>query len=388
MSVTVRYPVHRLIQNPSLRILITGYNERFARRFGRQTRNLAIGRIPLADDKGAADEWETTAGGGVMTRGVGSPPTGSGFSLIVIDDPIRRREDAESENFREKVWDWYSDDLFTRQEPGCAIVLCLTRWHHDDIAARALASEPDAWTILSFPAVALEDDPLGRKPGQALWPERYDEKALERIKGVITREHGLASWEALYQQNPTPREGLFFKVDQLKIVDALPANLRCVRAWDLAASQGKGDFTAAVKIGVNGDGLWYVTDVQRGQWATDERDRRMRQLAALDDCRVRLAQDPGQAGVDQIKALTRMLAGWPVTSERASGSKELRADAFSSQVNAGNVRLLKGDWNKEYIEELRTFPAGKHDDVVDASADSFSELSRPGARSGRTAGYY
>lgn len=376
MTVTIRYPIYRLMRDPSLRILITGYNERFAHKFGRQSRNLAVGRIALASDKAGADEWETAAGGGVMARGVGSPPTGSGFNLLMIDDPIRKREDAESELFREKVWDWYTDDLFTRQEPGCAIILCLTRWHHDDVAARALASEPGRWNILSLPALAEENDALGRQPGQALWPERYDEKALTDIRGVMAQNEGLASWESLYQQNPTPREGAFFKIGQLQFIestDVPPLETVC-RGWDLAASSGRGDFTAGVKIGRDATGIWYVLDVARGQWATDERNQQMRRTAEMDgpDCFVRLAQDPGQAGVDQAQSLIRLLAGYAASYERVSGSKVTRADPFSAQVNAGNVRVVRGSWNSAFVEELRQFPSGKNDDQVDGAADAFN----------------
>jgi predicted phage terminase large subunit-like protein len=378
MTVTIRYPVYRLLRDPSLRVLITGYNERFARKFGRQTRNLAMGRITLAEDKAGADEWETAAGGGVMARGVGSPPTGSGYDLVVIDDPIRKREDADSEVFREKVWDWYTDDLYTRQEPGCAIILVLTRWHHDDVAARALASEPGRWTVLRLPALAEEGDALGRQPGEALWPARYDERALASIRSVMSQNEGLASWESLYQQNPTPREGAFFKVNQLQFIDPgeVPAIVRSCRGWDLAASPGRGDFTAGVKLGKDAAGVFYVLDVARGQWSTDDRNARMLQTAARDGktCAIRLAQDPGQAGVDQAQSLVRMLAGYNVSYERVSGSKETRADPFSAQVNAGNVRVVRGAWNSMFIEELRQFPAGKHDDQVDGGSDSFKVL--------------
>ena len=375
--------MHRLLADPGIRILITGYNERFARKLGRKARNLAGQHLLVAGDKGGADEWETAAGGGVMTRGVGSPPTGSGFNLILIDDPIRKREDAESENFREKLWDWYTDDLYTRLEPEGAIVLTLTRWGHDDLAARALASEK--WTVLRLPALAEEGDPLGRAPGEALWPERYDREALLKIRAVISQNDGLASWEALYQQNPTPREGAFFKVVQLQIVDEVPAGLRTVRAWDLAASAGKGDWSAGVKIeGPDKDGLRYITDVKRGQWSTDDRDKEMKQTAALDGrgCHIQLSQDPGQAGVSQVEALVKMLAGYSVDSNRETGAKEVRAGPVSSQINAKNFRLQAGEWNKDFIEELRQFPLGKHDDQVDALSSGFNWLTQ---RSGRGA---
>ena len=374
-TVTVRFPVYLLEADPAERILVTGYNERMARRFSRKTRTIAKTRIALAADKAAADEWETDAGGGLVARGVGTPPTGFGFGWIFIDDPIKKREEAESEVYREKVWDWYTDDLYTRLEPGGKIVLTLTRWHHDDIAARAIASEPDRWRVLKLPALAEENDPLGRQPGEALWPERFSAEALERIRSVQSDNGGAYAFEALYQQNPTPREGAFFRVSQLKILPAAPANLKTVRAWDLAAST-KGDYTAGVKLGRDDAGLFYVLDVVRGQWLPDERNRVMMQTAALDgrQTRIRLAQDPGQAGVDQIKALTLMFAGYNVKAERVSGSKETRADSFAAQVNAGNVKLVRGDWNRAFLEELRTFPLGKNDDQIDGAADAFNEL--------------
>lgn len=376
-TVTVRYPIFRLELDPTIRCLITGYNERVARKFSRKARNLAKDRLDIARDKTGADEWETSAGGGLVARGVGTPPTGFGFNLILIDDPIKKREEAESEVYREKVWDWYTDDLYTRLEPGGAIILTLTRWHHDDLAARAIDSEPGRWTVLKLAALAENDDLIGRKEGDPLWPERYGKESLERIREVQSRTGGAYSFESLYQQNPTPREGAFFKVGQLQVVDAVPVGLRTCRGWDLAASDMKGDYTAGVKIGIDKEGLIYVLDVQRGQLSPDERDSLIRLTAQLDgtNSRIRLAQDPGQAGVDQSNRLTRMLAGFPVKSERVTGAKETRADGFASQVNAGNVRLLKDvRWNSAFIEELRQFPQGKNDDQVDAAADAFNDL--------------
>lgn len=381
-TVTYRFPVRWLECNRTNNVLVTGYNERFARKFGRRTRNLAKSLRLTSGEKSAEDEWETTQGGLLMTRGVGSPPTGTGFNLIVIDDPVRRREDAESPTIREKTWDWYTDDLYSRLEPGGAIVLIMTLWHEDDIGARAVASEPGRWTVLKLPALAQESDPLGRKPGEALWPERYDEEALERRRNVMRKKDGERSFEALYQQNPTPREGAFFKVSNLEILDAPPAGLRLVRAWDVASSESRGDYSAGVLMGTKGDGFYYVLDVVRGQWSSDERDRRMKQTAQLDGkaVRIQVPQDPGAAGKSLAQHLVRMLAGFPVTSSRVSGDKEIRADPVSSQVNAGNVKLIKGAWNKDFIEELRTFP-GKNDDQVDALADAFDDLAN--RRSGK-----
>lgn len=373
-NVTVRFPIYSLCANPENWYLLTAYNERMAQRFGRKARTLAKTRLQLSPEKKSADEWATLQGGGLMTRGVGSPPTGVGFQGIVIDDPVRRREDAESEVYREKLWDWYTDDLYTRLEPGGFLLMVMTLWHEDDVGARAVASEPNRWHVLRLPALAEEDDLLGRAVGDALWPDRFPVEALERIRDVMGQNEGLRSWEALYQCRPSPREGQFFQVSKLQIVPALPADLRFVRAWDLAASLD-GKRTAGVKMGAGADGLFYVVDVVLGRWESAERNRVICETARQDGvtCMVRLPQDPGQAGKDQAEGFIRMLAGFNVKAERVTGDKATRADPFAAQVNAGNVRMLEGPWNVTYREELRTF-MGKFTDQVDASADAFAEL--------------
>jgi predicted phage terminase large subunit-like protein len=152
-----------------------------------------------------------------------------------------------------------------------------------------------------------------------------------------------------------------------------------VRAWDLAASKKEkkqSDYTAGVKMAKDAEGRYFVLDVQHDRLLPDMRNKLMRQTAELDGrrVRVRLTQDPGQAGVDQIENLTKLLAGFSVTSERPTGPKETRADPLAAQVNIGNVKLLRGSWNHAFIEELRQFPLGAHDDQVDAAADAFNEL--------------
>lgn len=382
-TVTYRFPVRWLERNPKANVLVTGYNERFARKFGRRCRNLAAERGLVSGDKTAADEWETTSGGLLMTRGVGSPPTGTGFNLIVIDDPVRRRQDAESLTLREAAWDWYTDDLYQRLEPGGAIVLIMTLWHCDDIGARAVASEPGRWTVLKLPALAEGDaDPLGRKEGEALWPERYSADDLTRIRDVMAKNEGERSFTALYQQRPTAKEGDFFKVSQLQFVDALPLGIvRTARAWDFASSK-KGDWSAGVKMSLGDDGYYYISHVRRARWMPDEKFAQVRLTAETDGKKVviRIPEDPGAAGVDTAVFLTRHLAGFTVKAENVTGDKATRAEPFATQVNAGNVRILRGDWNTDFVEELRAFPNGAYDDQVDAGSDAFEALTRAPGR--------
>lgn len=377
-TVTIRFVLRWLELNPGKNVLVTGYNERFARKFSRKIRNMAKERGLVSADKSAADEWETTTGSLVMARGVGNPPTGTGFGLIVVDDPIRRREDAESEVYREKVWDWYTDDLYSRLEPGGALVLVMTLWHEDDLGARAKASEH--FETLLLPAIS--DD------GKALWPERYPLPALERIKGVMLQNEGLRGWEALYQQNPTPREGSFFKVSQLKIVSAVPAGIPNCLSFDNAASEDEGDWSAGPWMhGPDAEGFFYV-EPWRIQKEPSERNKMMRQRAdLLSPQQITVPIDPS-AGKEVAQTQVKLFAGYRVSgvARRKGQTKQLVADPFASQVNAGNVRVVKGprdayqrdgktfSYAADYIEELRNFPIGKNDDLVDSSADAFNKL--------------
>jgi predicted phage terminase large subunit-like protein len=176
--------------------------------------------------------------------------------------------------------------------------------------------------------------------------------------------------------------GLFL-VDHLPIVDAIPAALSHVRRWDMAATAGGGDWTVGVLMaGPDSDGRFYVVDVVRGQWEPSERDRIIRQTSELDGKSVKVVgpQDPGAAGVQAAQAFVRLLSGFSVTTERETGDKVTRADPFAAQVNAGNVSLVRGDWVREFIEELRRFPHGSHDDQVDAAAGAFSRLAERRAK--------
>lgn len=312
------------------------------------------------------------------SAGVGGGITGMGFDFGIIDDPVKDPKDAESEVVRESLWEWYTGAFWTRQAPNARILLTMTRWHEDDLAGRLLEmakSDPkaDQWTVLKLPGVCEDPTPEyeRREAGEPLWPERADLDYYEAMRANSQRQY-----EAMCQQNPTAREGSFFKVSKLTVEDAAPHSVRWCRGWDLAATEGGGDYTAAPKVGRDAAGLWWVGDVVRGQWGPDDVEAEIMQAAELDGRAVRIfiPQDPGQAGKKQAQALTRMLAGYGVKTEPVSGSKEVRAFNFAAQVNAGNVRLVKGAWNRAFIEELRTFPLGKNDDQVDGAAGAFNTL--------------
>lgn len=304
--------------------------------------------------------------------GVGGGLTGFPADLGIIDDPYKDYKEATSETVRNAVWEWYTSVFLSRTHVNTRKLITLTRWHQDDLAARLLALEAEKWTILTLPAVCDDPDAPNetRQKGEALWPERFPVETLEERK--LLHPH---QFNALYQQRPTARDGNFFKLARLETVEARPAGLKLWRGWDFGSTTD-GDYSAGVLMGKSSDGIYYVCDVKRGQWVPDDRNAEMKAAASSDgrSTKIRIPQDPGQAGIDQVQSMAKMLAGYSVKAERVSGDKETRADGFAAQVNVGNVRLVRGDWNKPFRDELEGFPLGANDDQVDAAADAFNEL--------------
>jgi predicted phage terminase large subunit-like protein len=317
-------------------------------------------------------------GGGFRAVGVGGGVTGQGGDLIIVDDPVKNREEAESLTYRDKVWDWFTNDLYTRLEPGGAIIVIMTRWHKDDIVGRILESETaDQWTRIRLPAEAEACDPLGRSEGAALCPYRYPLPVLADIHKVLGRDY-----TALYQQSPQPREGGMFKDHWFKRVAAVPAEARRLRWWDKGATAGGGDWTVGFLMAFL-EGMYYIEDVVRGQWASGERDRIIVATAAKDaetygPVTVYGPQAPGDAGKDVALTFIKMLAGYDVHTSTETGSKEVRAQPLAAQCEAGNVSVLKAAWTATLIDEFCNFPSAANDDQVDAGSHAFNKLALVG----------
>lgn len=386
--VTVRYPVYRMTRDPNTRIVVAAYSQTRANKFSRKARRIAESRLNISGERSAAEEWEMADGsGGYRAVGVGGGITGEGADLILIDDPIKSRKEANSLAFRETVWEWYTDDLYTRLEPGGSVVLIMTRWHEDDLAGRIRSSEDGPnWTVIELPALAEDNDPLGRSRGEALCPERFSRQDLLDIRTAL----GTRAFSALYQQRPQEQEGDLFKRSWFETVpaDAVPLEAQRVRYWDKAATEGDGDYTAGVLLARH-KGTYYIEHVVRGQWSSFNRDEQIWQTTQADsasygDVQVWLEQEPGSSGKDSVQAIIRKLAGFSVRADRVTGSKEERADPFAAQCEAGNVKLVKAAWNNAYLDELCSFPNGAHDDQVDASSGAFGKLSKKQPRAVRS----
>lgn len=324
----------------------------------------------LMDDSRARDEFRTTAGGVVYGVGTGGAITGygagqvdAGFGgAIIIDDPTKP-DDADSDLMRQNVIDWYQQTLESRRNhPDTPIIIIAQRLHENDLPGWLLAGgSGEEWEHLKIPA--LDDD------DQSFWPEQFPAEDLIR-----QRESNPYVFAAQRQQEPAPKGGGDFRPGNIQIVDALPAKLKYVRGWDLAATTKKtSDYTASVKLGIDADGVVWIAHAHRFRGSPDEVERSIVQHAQTDtDTRQSIPRDPGQAGVSQEVALSRKLHGTRFDFSPESGDKRGRASPLAAQVNVGNVRMLKGDWNQDLLSEMMSFPRGTHDDQVDAASRAYN----------------
>lgn len=366
---TVRFSAWWLENRPESRVIIGAYNQTLANKFSRKIFKIASPRVTLNKKRTAVEDWETEAGGGLRAVGVGGGITGMGGDLIIIDDPVKNREEANSETYREKVWDWYTDDLYTRMEPGAAIILIMTRWHEDDLAGRILASD-DApnWTVIKLPAEAEEDDPLGRLPGEALCPERYDVDALHNLKTVMG-----SSYQALFQQRPAAAEGEIFKRQWWNYYKNAPRFSRIYQSWDTAfKAKQENDYSVCTTWGVADNG-YYLIDVWKGRIEFPELKRMVLTLASQFNPMQILVEDKasGQSLIQELKRDTRL----PIKPIKVDKDKIARAYAVSPEMEAGNVYLLEdAAWLRDYIDEMSAFPNSAHDDAVDSTTQALSEM--------------
>lgn len=388
---SVVFPSRYLGKTPNRRLILGSYGDDLARKMGRRTRGIikqprykGIWGCELSPDSAAAQEFALTNGSEYMAAGLTSGITGNRAHGLIIDDPIKGREAAESQVQRDKVWDTFYDDGLSRLLPGGWAVMIMTRWNEDDPAGRILPegwkgesgkfigrTDGLEWDVLCLQALCETDtDPLGRKRGEYLWPEWFGDKHWSQFR------NSTRTWNSLFQQRPAPLDGDFFKPAMMPVIDAIPVGTtKFVRGWDFAATQDDGDWTVGAKIGLMPDGRWLIADIVRIQGSPDEVVATLKNTAALDGRSVSqdIPQDPGQAGKSQVAFMAKQLAGFTVSSSTESGDKVTRAEPLASQVNVGNVVMLRGAWNSGLMNEMRAFPnGGAKDDQVDACSRSFN----------------
>lgn len=390
------FPAWYLGMYPDRRVLLAGYEADFASSWGRKARNVLerYGRsfgVEVDHRSSAADRWDISGrAGGMATAGIGGPLTGKGADLLLIDDPVKNAEEAGSETYREKAWEWYASTAFTRLEPNGSIIVIQTRWHEDDLAGRILKNSKERWEVIRLSALAEEGDYLGRQPGEALWPERYDRESLLNIK----QEIGSYWFSALYQQDPEPvGEGRFDKAWLGK---------RFIREGDYWIFDGRRYGTRdlsffqtvdhALTLATSSDwtviGTFAVTPKHELLWVDCERFQaeapgvllRIRQAAKKWNPLYVVIEGGGtQKGLVQFAREKK--EGWPTLSirEHIPGRKDKLQTAMPSIVLAEQGRLYfakEASWLDVVLDELLRFTGDekkdKHDDIV--SALSFAAI--------------
>lgn len=390
--VSRKFPAFLLGRNPDTSIISCSYSADLASRMNRDVQRLIdsekysvlfpeshlFGKNIRSTAKGSflrnSDIFEIVNHRGTYrSSGVGGGITGMGGEYIIIDDPVKNREDADSATMREKVYDWYTSTLYTRLEKDGCILLTLTRWHEDDLAGKLLKAAQegaDQWTILELPAVCeYPPKPYDvRQEGEALWKWKYDEEALEKMKVTV----GSRDWAALYQQHPTPGEGGTFKREWWNYYKVLPDGLYdFVQSWDCTFKDAQSSDYVVGQVWARKGSSRYLLDQVRGRMSFTETLYAIRSLSAKWTQAIRKLVEDKANGTAVIDVLRKEIPGLiPVEPE---GGKIVRANAVTAVAEAGNIYLPDpsiAPWVHDFVEEHAVFPNGANDDQVDAQTQA------------------
>ncbi len=375
-------------RHPHWQIIFSTYSQEFAEDFGKKVREIVktetfrqvFPDLYLKPGSAASDRLELVGDGISVFTGIGGAVTGRGADLLVIDDPVKNREEAESVATRNKTWDFFTSTAFTRLMPGGRIVIIMTRWHEDDLVGRIFnpdftpREEADKWLVLELPAI---------KDGKALWPERYPLAELESIKRTL----GPRDWSALYQQKPTPEDGDYFKKADIqaktyKTIHDLPRNLVWYGASDhaLKVAQGR-DYNVIGCVGVDEhEDIWVPPDIY---WGRCETDKQVEQMIAQMQRRKPLNW---WAGRDHITGSIGPFLRKRMLDERVhcwieelpeKGDKRQKARPLQGMIATQRVHLPEfASWYPSALSQMLKFDGDKHDDFVDFLGNACRGLER------------
>lgn len=383
---TVVAPTHAMGVNAGFKVIGVSYGSDLSKKFGRRMRSIvrqdkyrALFSTSLSSESSAADEWALDNGSEYMGGGILSGITGNRADFIPIDDPIKGRQEADSEVTRKRTIEAYQDDVLTRLKPGGSVMLTQTRWHEDDMAGALLPADykgesgmiecrdGNTWEVICIPAKACrKDDPLGREIGEYIWPEWFPPDHWAPFE-KITR-----TWSALYQQQPSPDSGNFFKSEYFRPYDNAPARetLRIYGGSDYAVTADGGDYTVHAVVGLDPDGRMYLLDLWRKQAASDEWVEEFCDLV-LKWRPMAWAEEQGQikSGVGPfLERRMRERKAYVVREQFPTrGDKAVRAQSIRGRMALEGLYVpATSSWRAEFESELLRFPAGVHDDQVDA----------------------
>lgn len=373
-------------RTPGFRMLGVSYASDLARKMGRRTRSIvrqpaykALFGTEISAESSAADEWALDNGSEYMAGGLLSGITGNRADLVVVDDPVKGRADAESEVIRKRTIEAFDDDVRTRLKPGGSIIIIQTRWHEDDLAGSILpvgyagesgmieCRDGQTWEVICLPAKAERaDDPLGRAAGEYLWPEWFGPEHWAQF------ERKPRTWASLFQQRPAPEEGDLFRREWLRYYDTPPdrTELTVYGASDYAVTADGGDYTVHIVVGIDAEGKLWVLDLWRAQTASDQ------WIEAFCDLVLKWkplgwAEETGQIKASLGPFITKRQRERRAFVARETfptrGDKAIRAQAIRGRMALDGLYLPRtAPWVEPFIAELLTFPTGRNDDQVDA----------------------
>lgn len=397
LQTSVFFPTWIWINDPSFRFLFSSYAQELSTRDSLKRRRLIQSnwyqerwshKYLFVGDQNRKTRFENDLTGYQIATSVEGLGTGEGGDGIIVDDPHNVKQ-AESEVKREAVLTWWDEVMSTRlnnPKTGWKIII-MQRIHENDLSGHVL--KDGGYEHLCLPArYELENrsttslhfmDPR-TKEDEPLWKSRFDEPELKALEKEMSRRGPYAVAGQL-QQRPTPRTGGMFETEKMEIIETLPhpnAVLRTYRYWDKAGTQDGGKRTAGVKMSILKDKeTVIIEDVVKGQWSSGPREKNIKQTAMLDGKGVKIfvEQEPGSGGKESAENTgKKTLAGFASEADKVSDSKEARAEPYSSAVYWGNVKVLKADWTKEFIDEHKTFPLGTYRDQIDAASGAYNKL--------------
>lgn len=397
------FPAWHLGKNPEHEIIACSYAASLANSFSRKVRDIlrdpayhSMFDTRLDKESQAVENWLTNAGGGYVSAGVGGSIVGKGAHVLLIDDPTKGRDEAKSESVQESIRDWYTGSAYTRLTSGGGVLIIMQRWAEDDLAGWLLSNDEENgglenWQVVRYPAIAEEDEDY-RNAGEALHPERYDTTAFKRIRATL----GERDWHALFQQNPLPDTGDFFKKNMFTMVSSaevpLLEDLKVYAAWDLAVGKKEvNDFSVGVYVGVDDRAKIWVLHVEKCKIDTlelvdtilDLHERYNPSVTGMEHGQISMSIGPFM----DVRCQEREIYPYFEPLKPGRNDKEARANNIRGRMQQSMVLFPKGNMDvAELISECLKFPNGKHDDAVDALSyigillNTLSSASKPKAK--------
>lgn len=394
---------------PMKQILTLSYGADLAEEFSQKARDIILDdfheegahlinpEAKVRADSARVNRFLTEAGGGVRAAGIGGAVYGRGADLLFLDDYYKNVEEARSEVKRQAVLHWFTTIAMSRLHTNGSVIILATRWDQKDLSAELLKLTGSRWTEINLPAEALYPhefpkdqpdykDPLGRAPGEPLWPEFFNKDRLQELRETM----GSFQYAATYQQNPRKLDSDIFKREWIKIVNQLPhrSRLRFLRSWDLAGTDGGGDWTCGLKVALDTEtNIMYLIDMIRVQKTPGQVKKLVEDTADADgiECAVVIEQEPGSSGKALAEEYQQLLAKYATHTTRHTGDKFTRLEPFLAAAEFGRICMLQAEWNEDYLDELASFPsdeAGNHDDQVDVTSQAYNHLFKKVARAG------